>query len=82
MAFGIEFAPFLIPFRRRLQTFAVFYYVTNFLLSGLFGLSITLSFFLTRYYYIPFLYLCWWIFDHETPLRGMCIMFSKINLKK
>lgn len=68
---GIEFAPLHIPLERRLQTAAVFLYVLLFLQCLSFviiGLLIGLLF--TRFYWLPFLYLPWYVYDFGTPERG------------
>ncbi|KAH7641153.1 2-acylglycerol O-acyltransferase 2-A isoform X1 [Dermatophagoides farinae] len=70
MALGIKFAPLFIPLRRRLQTAAVFYYCSNFLFSGTTVLIFLLYLLFTPYYYLSLIYLGWWIFDQETPVRG------------
>lgn len=67
---GIEFAPLLIPFERRLQTAAVFYYCTNFVFFGGFMLFFCIYLLLTKYYFIPLLYLAWFIYDHKTCCQG------------
>ncbi|XP_075676393.1 2-acylglycerol O-acyltransferase 2-A-like isoform X2 [Dermatophagoides pteronyssinus] len=69
MVFGIKFAPFSIPFRRRLQTLAIFLsmYIP---FCGIISSIILFRLLYTQYYYITLLYLFWWIFDHETPIRG------------
>ena len=67
---GIEFAPLLIPFERRLQTLAVFFWISSFLFMG--GICSTFFIFLafTQYRWISILYLTWCIYDWNTPYNG------------
>ncbi|XP_064455632.1 2-acylglycerol O-acyltransferase 2-like isoform X2 [Ornithodoros turicata] len=68
---GIEFAPLFLPVARRLQTAAVIYTTAGFMLGGLLCtlLCVYLLFF-TQYYFVPLIYLAWYIVDRETPKRG------------
>ena len=48
--FGMDFAPLLLPLERRLQTFAVFYWISAMLFQGLIVTSLGLYlFFYTSY---------------------------------
>ncbi|XP_067122256.1 LOW QUALITY PROTEIN: 2-acylglycerol O-acyltransferase 2-like [Centruroides vittatus] len=68
---GIEFAPFLIPFERRLQTAAVLYYCTSFFFVGVGGILLCLYlFFFTRFYFVPLLYAGWVLYDRDICNRG------------
>ncbi|XP_054719010.1 2-acylglycerol O-acyltransferase 2-A-like [Uloborus diversus] len=67
---GIEFAPLLTPLERRLQTAAVFIYCTMFLFFGTTMTVIILFLAFTPYFYIPLLYLIWFIFDRNQCCRG------------
>ncbi|KAH9526872.1 2-acylglycerol O-acyltransferase 2-A isoform X2 [Dermatophagoides farinae] len=69
MVLGIKFAPLFIPLRRRLQTSIVLLF-TNFLIIVTVVSMLLLYLLFTRYYYISLFYLCWWIFDQETCVRG------------
>jgi len=67
---GIEFAPLNIPFKRRLQTFAAFFWSSSFLFFGFSGLVITIWLLFTKYYYVTLLYALWFIYDRERCHRG------------
>ena len=69
--FGIEFAPILIPFERRLQTLAVFYYCSEFLLIGFLATFALIALLFTRYYFISVFYICWIIYDRNVCNQGM-----------
>ena len=68
--FGIQFAPLLIPFERRLQTLAVFFWISSFLFMG--GICSAIFIFLafTQYRWISILYLSWLVYDWNTPYNG------------
>ena len=69
--FGVEFAPTLLPLERRMQTVAVFYWISSFLFSGLlFTAVMAYIFFYTSYWFIPLTYLTWMIYDLDTCNRG------------
>lgn len=68
---GIEFAPFSIPFERRLQTFAVFFYVFLFFQGlSLIGFVLFISLLFTKYYWITLIYILWYIIDFQRPHEG------------
>lgn len=68
---GVEFAPINTPLERRLQTFSVACMSFSFLLTGLGGILFSLYLFLfTRYYWIPLIYLVWYVYDIDTCERG------------
>uniref|UniRef100_A0A2L2Y2A0 Acyltransferase n=1 Tax=Parasteatoda tepidariorum TaxID=114398 RepID=A0A2L2Y2A0_PARTP len=67
---GIEFAPLSIPLERRIQTLAVFYYCSNFLLLGFMTFAILGYLCFTQYYYIPLFYAIWFLYDYKTPEQG------------
>lgn len=69
--FGIEYAPLLIPFERRRQTWAVFVWIGSFFFMGPAAVVFLLYLlFYTKYYFLTLLYLAWYIADRETPERG------------
>ena len=69
--FGMEFAPFLLPLERRLQTFAVLYWISSILFQGLLVTILSLYLFLyTRYWWLPTLYATWFVYDLDTCNRG------------
>lgn len=69
--FGIDYAPLLIPFERRKQTLAVFFWIGSFAFMGPASLlALFYMFFYTRFYFIPLLYLAWYIADKNTPENG------------
>ncbi|XP_041379717.1 2-acylglycerol O-acyltransferase 2-like [Gigantopelta aegis] len=67
---GIEFAPLNVPLERRLQTFAVWQFTLSFMCFGFGFLFFFIYLLFTRFYYIPLLYLAWYIYDHKTSARG------------
>ena len=68
--FGIEFAPLYIPIERRLQTFAVFLWMSFFLFLGLLTAYLLVHFLYTDYNWITYLYAAWVIYDWKTPYKG------------
>ena len=68
--FGLEFAPLKIPLRRRLQTLAVFYFCTEFLLLGFLSTALFVYLFFTRYYWISLLYIVWFYYDRNICYNG------------
>lgn len=58
-------------FKRPLQTLAVFFVTTSFLVGGLVA-SIAYAYllFCTRYYWLALLYAVWYVYDRSTPKRG------------
>ncbi|OQR71673.1 2-acylglycerol O-acyltransferase 2-A-like [Tropilaelaps mercedesae] len=68
---GVEFAPINTPLKRRLQTFSVASMSFSFLFAGLGGYLLSLYlFFFSAYYWIPLVYLVWFIYDIDTCERG------------
>ncbi|KAK3095225.1 hypothetical protein FSP39_011832 [Pinctada imbricata] len=67
---GVEFAPLNVPFRRRLETLAVFQWTLSFLFLGFGCLFITISLLFSRFYFIPLLYLVYYVWDRKTSARG------------
>ena len=68
--FGVKFAPFLVPFERRIQTLAVLYWITTFLFMGsIVATTLTILAF-TQYRWITILYITWTIYDWSTPYIG------------
>ena len=75
--FGIDFAPFLLPLERRLQTFAVLYWISAMLFQGLITTILGLYlFFYTSYWWISILYITWMVYDLDTCNRQGGIFFS------
>lgn len=69
--FGIDYAPLLIPLERRRQTWAVFVWIGSFFFMGPAGvIALLYMFFYTRFYFVPLLYLAWYIADSKTPESG------------
>lgn len=68
--FGIEFAPFSIPVKRRLQTLAVAWFVSQFIILCFLQVAFLVYLIFTPYYYLPLLYLVWYIYDFKTCERG------------
>lgn len=68
--FGIEFAPLIIPWRRRMQTLAVLYWTLTFLFEGFGCLFLMVFICFTKYYYISLIYLVWYIYDYNKSSQG------------
>ena len=69
--FGINYAPLLIPLERRKQTFSVFVWIGSFFFVGpLITVSLVYMLFFTRFYFIPLLYLAWYVADKNTSESG------------
>ncbi|XP_068241795.1 2-acylglycerol O-acyltransferase 1-like [Palaemon carinicauda] len=71
LSLGPKFAPINIPVARRLQTFAVFFWMSSFLFMG-FGSLIGLIylFFYTKYWWFSLAYLTWYLGDRTICVRG------------
>lgn len=67
---GMEYAPLNIPLHRRIETLCVFQWVMTFLFAGFGCLGLFIYLLFTRYYWIPFLYLAWYVYDRHRPDRG------------
>jgi hypothetical protein len=69
--FGIEYAPLLIPLKRRKQTLAVSIWIGSFFFMGpVVTILLIYLLFYTKYYFISLLYLAWYIADKQTPENG------------
>ncbi|XP_066972546.1 2-acylglycerol O-acyltransferase 1-like [Macrobrachium rosenbergii] len=71
LSYGPKFAPINIPLSRRLQTFAVFFWMSSFLFMG-FGSLIYLVylFFYTEYWWFSLAYFTWYLGDRTICVRG------------
>lgn len=67
---GIDWAPVTTPWRRRLQTAAVFYFTADFLVAGFIALVVLVSLLWTSYFWVTCLYVVWWVYDKQTCNRG------------
>ncbi|XP_003745429.1 2-acylglycerol O-acyltransferase 2 [Galendromus occidentalis] len=68
---GVDFAPMNTPWERRLQTFSAASMSFSFLFAGLGGIILSMFlFFFTNHYWIPLIYMVWYIYDLETCERG------------
>ena len=74
--FGVKFAPVLLPLERRLQTFAVLFWISSFLFMGPISTSILVWLLWTKYRWITILYLTWFIYDRNTPFTGKVIVYK------
>lgn len=68
--FGIEYAPLRIPLERRLQTLAVTYYCSQFLLIGFATFFILFCLLFTKLWIIPATYTVWWFYDRNSCNHG------------
>ena len=62
---GVEWAPVKIPFERRMQTLAVFTYMSLFLFAGLCTLSIMYALLFTPFFFLSIMYAGWLFYDRE-----------------
>lgn len=68
---GVDFAPLVIPLERRRQTWAVFFWISSFFFMGpLATVFMVYLLFYTRFYFLPLLYLAWYVADRDTPETG------------
>ncbi|XP_077550999.1 2-acylglycerol O-acyltransferase 2-A-like [Haemaphysalis longicornis] len=68
---GVEFAPLNVPLKRRLQTSAVLFLTLCFFCGGcLWTLLCVYLLFYTNFYWLPLLYMAWYVYDFRTPKRG------------
>ena len=77
--FGVKFAPVLLPLERRLQTFAVLFWISSFLFMGPTSTVILLWLLFTKYRWITILYLTWFIYDRNTPYTGKVIVYKSCS---
>ena len=68
--FGIEYAPLRIPLERRLQTLAITYYCSQFLLIGFVSFIFLVFLTFTKLWFIPVTYSVWWFYDRSSCCRG------------
>ncbi|KAK4318728.1 hypothetical protein Pmani_010300 [Petrolisthes manimaculis] len=69
--YGPQFAPVSIPLRRRMQTFAVLFWMSTFLFMGAGSLILLLYlFFYTQYWWVSLCYLTWFLGDRSVCNRG------------
>lgn len=67
---GIEFAPLKVPMERRLQTLGCLKWIGCFLFLGFGMLFFCIYLLFTDFYWISLGYLCWYLYDKNTPARG------------
>lgn len=68
---GVRFAPLFVPWHRRLETFAIAFYLFTFLTAPLVIVPATIYLlFFTRLWWLVLLYFFWFAYDRKTPSRG------------
>lgn len=67
---GLGFAPWHVPLERRLQTLAVLFHVWTFIFMGFSSLLLLIILMFTPVWYIPLLYLMWYVYDFNQSSRG------------
>ncbi|CAG0904095.1 unnamed protein product, partial [Darwinula stevensoni] len=69
--FGVKFAPLVVPFERRRQTFAAAFWMMTFLFLGPFTIfTCFLFFFYSPLSYLVFIYPIWFLYDWRVCERG------------
>lgn len=67
----VDFAPLNVPWERRMQTFAVLFWLLTFFFMGVIAIGIlAYIFFYTKYYYLTALYLAWLWYDRDISEKG------------
>ncbi|KAK7598067.1 hypothetical protein V9T40_006302 [Parthenolecanium corni] len=79
---GVEFAPLSMPMERRLQTMALAFFFSSFMLT-LFSIIPAFMYILifTRFWYIPVLFAAWIFYDRNTPYQGGRKIYFLRNLR-
>ena len=67
---GIDFAPWTLPLKRRLQTATIVWFTADFLVTGLFALSLLTYLLWTRWFWVTCLYIVWWVADKQSCNQG------------
>ena len=67
---GVELAPFLIPFHRRMETLAIIHWPFFFFVSPVFIVAFLVVLLFTRLYWITLLVIAWQIYDRKTCYQG------------
>lgn len=67
---GVDFAPLFLPTERRLQTLAIIYYCSQFLIIGFAAFAILVGLAFTRFFFVPLIYVAWWMYDRKSPSRA------------
>lgn len=70
----IEFAPFSIPWERRMQTLVVWSMSNQFLIMPLVCSSAFLYLLATKYYFVAIIYAFWMWYDRFTCEEGDCLL--------
>ncbi|XP_006882985.1 PREDICTED: 2-acylglycerol O-acyltransferase 2 [Elephantulus edwardii] len=66
----VEFAPFMVPLERRLQTLAVLQWTLSFLMLVQISTVIFIGLLFTKFWILTVLYGTWWFLDWDKPGHG------------
>ena len=73
---GVELTPLWVPIERRLQTLAVVFHVSFFMILPIVTYFIAISLFFTSYYWITIGYIAWCIYNYFSKASSLSNLLS------